>query len=99
MLAKERAKGLNLVVLIGPRESRQDTRDQLDDMELTDLAFYQDESGDLYESAKIKVLPSIFLLNDRGSVEYRIVGFQMYQLNRLLNSLKEQSDDDDDDDA
>lgn len=92
-LAKAQANGVNLVVLVDKREDRQETRDKLDDLGLTGLAFYQDESGDLYESAKIKALPSVYLLDGRGRVDTRIVGFHEYQLKRLLNMAGGTSDD------
>ncbi len=83
-LADERESGLKLVVVTNKDEKSEDTRTQLDNLGLEELSFYIDVTGSLYEGGKVKAYPTTFLLNSKGRVFSRVVGYSSYQIHTLI---------------
>ena len=68
-------------------------REQLNNLGLFHVPFYQDITGDILSQGKVKALPTTFLLKINGRVLDRQVGYSKYGLNRLIRRAAGDPDD------
>ncbi len=85
MITRQLARKKNYIVLISKQENPEQVREQLNNIGLHNVTFYQDISGDIMSEGKVKALPTTFLITINGRVIDRQVGYSGYRLNRLIN--------------
>lgn len=92
-IVRQLSKKKNFVVLISKGENPHEVREQLNNLGLTGVPFYQDVTGEVLLQGKVKALPTTFLLTINGRVLERQVGYSNYGLLRLINRARGDLDD------
>ena len=93
VIVAQLSKKGNFIVLISKRENRDEVREQLNNLGLTDVPFYQDTTGNILLQGKVNALPATFLLTINGRVLQRQVGYSQYGLLRLIRRAKGDTED------
>ena len=76
-----------LLVVVSRDESREETRRQLSNIGLAEVAFYVDESGRLFQEGRVTSLPTTFLVNRGGGVLARGAGYSQLAIQKMQRRL------------
>jgi thiol-disulfide isomerase/thioredoxin len=82
-LAARIANDAQLLVIVSKDESVEETRRQLTNIGLSDVPFYVDVTGRLFEAARVTALPTTLLVTRGGAVLARGTGYSQLALRRL----------------
>lgn len=88
-IAEKLSEDRNFIVLISRDENVEEVREQLNNLGLNKIPFYQDVTGLILSQGKVTALPTTFLLKKNGRVQDRLVGYSLYGLYRLINQALE----------
>ncbi|HEX4621414.1 MAG TPA: TlpA disulfide reductase family protein, partial [Myxococcaceae bacterium] len=77
----------DVVVVVGQDEDLEATRRALANLDLAEHGFFVDASGELQREARVRALPTTFLVTRTGAVLYRMVGNSFMGLFRLEQRL------------
>ena len=84
LIAAQLSKNKNYIVLVSKGENPGMVREQLNNLGLANVPFYQDITDDILSQGKVKALPTTFLLTINGRVVDRQIGYSTYGLYRLI---------------
>jgi cytochrome c biogenesis protein CcmG, thiol:disulfide interchange protein DsbE len=85
LLAEELGPYADILVVVSADEDRAYARRELANLGLSKLGFFVDQSGLLQSEARVKALPTTFLITNAGAVLSRTVGYSamgLFQMKR-----------------
>lgn len=84
LIIRQLSKKKNFIVLVSKQEDPDAVREQLNNLGLHHIPFYQDVTGDILSQGKVTALPTTFLITINGRVLDRQIGYSNYRLFRLI---------------